>query len=72
MLYRVSVVVVVDDPQEVKEAMTLKLEELGFSLGGALVTVDPVEVQTDFLALARERVAKKEDDAPDSQEPDSL
>lgn len=58
MLYRVAVVVVIDDPQEVKEALTLKLEELGFTIGGALVTVDPVEVQTDFLALARARNEK--------------
>ena len=58
MLYRVSVCTESDDPQEIKEAITLKLEELGFPVGGALVTVEPVEIQVDFLQLGKQLVAR--------------
>ena len=58
LLYRVSVCTEADDPQEIKEALTLKLEELGFSVGGALVTVEPVEFQVDFLELSKMRDAR--------------
>ena len=58
MLYRVSVCTESDDPQEIKEAVTLKLEELGFPVGGALVTVEPVEIQVDFLELRKQREAR--------------
>ena len=59
MLYRVSVTTEADDPQEIKEALTLRLEELGFPVGGALVLVEPVQVQVDFVEAAKLREAQK-------------
>lgn len=60
MLYRISIAVMIDDPAEVKEALVYKLEEMGFPVGGVLVTVEPVQYQLDYLAAESLRRAHKQ------------